>query len=97
MDVERTIQFLLQHAASTDERLDRLENVVARLGGTVDSLASSVQTLTGLVGKVAQGELRILERRRELQEQTDERLNALIRIADSMIRREPPPGGGAPN
>lgn len=48
MDAERTIQFLLQTAAQHDERLTRLE--------------ASVNALSDLVGRLAQAEIKLVEK-----------------------------------
>ena len=53
MDVEKTIEFLLNNQAKHDERLTRLETVVGTLAGSVGSLAQSVGSLAGSLGSLA--------------------------------------------
>ncbi len=93
MDVEKTMQFILETqahleavAAQHDERLSRLE--------------ASVATVTDLVGRLAQAEIRLVERMDRLaqemerlgksQTHADQRLDALIDIVDKLTRRNGP-------
>jgi len=77
-------------AAQHDERLTRLEN-------SVEQLEASVATVTDLVGRVAQAEIRLVEKMERLasshadlaesQAHTDRRLDALIDVVDKLVRR----------
>lgn len=94
MDVESTMQFILETqarlqatASQHDERLARLETSLARL-------ETSVSTVTDLVGRLAQAEIRLVERMDRLAESqahTDQRLDILIDVVDKLVRRDGSP------
>jgi chromosome segregation ATPase len=109
MDIEKTMQFILEvqarleaSAQAHDERLARLEasaqghdERLAKLESSVVRLESSVSTVTDLVGRLAQAEIRLTERMdagfqelRELQANTEYKLNALIEAVDKLVRRD---------
>ncbi len=94
MDIEKTMQFILDTqahleavAAQHDERLTRLE--------------ASVASVTDLVGRLAQAELRLVERMNDLakrvddlavsQAHSDQRLDALVNVVDKLVRRNGSP------
>jgi len=81
-------QARLQATASQhDERLARLETSLARL-------ETSVSTVTDLVGRLAQAEIRLVERMDRLAESqahTDQRLDILIDVVDKLVRRDGSP------
>lgn len=97
MDVERTIQFILDALARLeavsgqhDERLTRIESSVADLSVQVADLGAQVAGVTDLVGRLAQAELRLVERMdalAEAQAHTDRRLDALINVVDRLSRQ----------
>jgi methyl-accepting chemotaxis protein len=89
MDVERTIEFILdveaKHAAAIqrhDEMLRQLIEVNLSLTGHLEDLAAHVDRLDARVDKLAAR----MEEIANAQAQTDQRLNALIDIVDKMIR-----------
>jgi uncharacterized coiled-coil protein SlyX len=94
MDIDKTMQFILDTqarleatASQHDERLARLETSLARL-------ETSVSTLTDLVGHLAQAEIRLVERMDRLAESqahTDQRLNILIDVVDKLVHRNGSP------
>jgi len=101
MDIEKTMRFILDtqarleaSVAEHDERLSRLEDSVTRL-------EASVETVTGLVGRLAQAEISLVEKMDRLAEShadlansqthTDQRLDALIDIVDRLFPRNEPP------
>jgi septal ring factor EnvC (AmiA/AmiB activator) len=95
MDIEKTMQFILDTqarleatASQHDERLTKLETSLARL-------ETSVSTVTDLVGRLAQAEIRLVERMDRLAESqahTDQRLGVLIDVVDKLVRRNGSPG-----
>jgi hypothetical protein len=104
MDIERTMEFVLEQQAQFSVNLANLTGVVNRLMGGVENV---VQTVQGLASSVEQlrsnsaeshrrfeqvrdrheAEIAALRRQQiEFERRTDERLDALIRIVDGMIR-----------
>lgn len=101
VDIERTMQFILDtqarlegSVAQHDERISKLEVSLTRLEGSVARLEGSVATVTDLVGRLAQAETRLVERMDRLTESqthTDQRLDALIDVVDKLVRRNGSP------
>ena len=118
MDVEQTIEFLLQHQARMaaenelfhahqaevraehEKHFEKLEVSQLELSGSLGQISKRIDSLAGLlsdsvenqerVGKAnREQEARYKEERQELHKQMDERLNALIQIADEIIRQRP--------
>jgi methyl-accepting chemotaxis protein len=105
MDVEKTIEFLLNNQAKHDERLSRLETVVGTLAGSVGSLAGSLGSLAGSVDKLADNIERLDEAMVTLAEsgvQTNRRIDQLGMRVDQLVsamgammqRPSPPPNVG---
>lgn len=98
MDVERTMQFILDALArleavsgAHEERLTRLESGLDSLRQQMANLGTQVAVITDLVGRLAQAELRLVARMdalAESQAHTDRRLDALINIVDQRLRPE---------
>ncbi len=95
MDVEKTMQFILDTQA-------RLEASVGEHNERLAKIEASLATLADLVGRLAQAEIRLVEKMNHLaasqadlaesQKHTDQRLDALIDFADRFMRRnEAPP------
>jgi len=95
MDIEKTMQFILDTQA-------RLETSVGEHNERLAKIEASVATLADLVGRLAQAELRLVEKMDRLAEShadlansqthTDQRLDALIAIVDRLVpRNERPP------
>jgi hypothetical protein len=87
MDIEETVEFILGVQARLEASVQKHDEQIATLG-------SSVATLTDLVGRLAQAEIRLTERMaagfqelRELQANTEYKLNALIDTVDRLVRR----------
>jgi uncharacterized coiled-coil protein SlyX len=101
MDIEQTMQFILDAqarlqatASQHDERLAKLETSLAGLATSLAGLESSVGTLTDLVGRLAQAEIRLVERMDRLAESqahTDQRLDILIDVVDKLVHRNGSP------
>ncbi len=88
-EIERTIEFILRHEAQISARIDRLSS-------TVERHDAEISQLTDLVGRVAQAEIRLVERMDALaasQKDTDERLNTLIVTVERYIASH---DGGSP-
>ena len=101
MDIEKTMQFILEVQARLeasvqghDERLARLEAAAQEHEERFAKLESSMATVTDLVGRVAEAEIRLTERMatgyqelRALHADTEYKLNALIDTVDKLVRR----------
>ena len=88
MDIEKTVEFILGVQAMLEASVQKHDEQIATLG-------SSVAALTDLVGRIAQAEIRLVERPeagfqelRELQANTEYKLNALIDAVDKLVRRD---------
>jgi hypothetical protein len=91
MDVEKTMQFILETQA-------RLEASASLREERITKPENSVYTLTDLVGRLAQAEIRLVEKMDQLavrmdqlaeaQAHTEQRVDALINAVDALIRRE---------
>ena len=94
MDIEKTMEFILSVQA-------RLEASAQGHEERLKKLESSVATVTDLVGRVAQAEIRLVERMegmgqrmeagfkelRSLHADTEYKLNALIAAVDKLVGR----------
>jgi hypothetical protein len=94
MDIEKTMEFILSVQA-------RLEASVQQHDERIAELKASVATVTDLVGRLAQTEIRLVERieaatgamttgfqeLRGLHANTESKLNALIDTVDKLVRR----------
>jgi uncharacterized protein YoxC len=87
MDMEQTVEFILSAQA-------KLEASVQKHDEQISELRSSVATLSDLVGRLAQAEIRLVERMtsgfqevKEIQAHTEFKLNALIETVDKLIRK----------
>ncbi len=97
MDVERTIEFILdveaKHAAAIqrhDEMLRQLIEVNLSLTGHLEELATHAEGLDARVDRLDARVDKLAARMEELAESqahTDQRLNVLIDIVDKIIRR----------
>jgi archaellum component FlaC len=67
-------------------RLDRIEENLEKLVGIVERLADHVHLVDESLAHLAQSQLKLAE----AQNQTEERLNALIAVVDDIVRRRPP-------
>ncbi len=88
MDIEKTMEFILAVQARLETSAQGHEERIAKL-------ESSVATVTDLVGRLAQAEIRLVERMdagfqelRELHADTQYKLNALIETVDKLVRRD---------
>jgi seryl-tRNA synthetase len=94
-EIERTIQFILQHEAEVFARIDRLSSTSERHELAIEHHDRGISQLTDLVGRLAQAEIHLVERMDALAErmnsmaaahnETDERLNALIVTVERYI------------
>ncbi len=69
MDIEKAIQFILEHEArhaaaiqKHDEAMAKLEGLIGKHDERLTRLEASVSTVTDLVGRLAQAEIRLVER-----------------------------------
>jgi chromosome segregation ATPase len=94
-EIERIIQFTLQHEAQVFARIDRLSETSERHETAIERHDNQISQLTDLVGRLAQAEVRLVERMDALAERMDamaaghretgERLNALIVTVERYI------------
>ncbi|HEX5483135.1 MAG TPA: hypothetical protein VFZ08_10985 [Terriglobia bacterium] len=90
MDIERTMQFILDMQAKHSAAVQRHDEEIARNSEQIAELGRKIDTVTDLVGRLAQAEIRLVERMDELagaQAHSDQRLDALIDVVDKLIRR----------
>ena len=79
-EIERTIQFILQHEAQVFARIDRLSEASERHEKAIERHDNQISQLTDLVGRLAQAEIRLVERMDTLAQRMDtlaERMDAL--------------------
>jgi hypothetical protein len=90
MDVEKTIEFLLNNQAKHDERLTRLETVVGSLAGSVDKLADNLERLDEAMVTLAESGVQTNRRI----DQLGMRVDQLVSAVGMMIERQSPPNFG---
>ena len=93
MDVERTIEFLLNNQAKHDERLTRLETVVGSIAGSVQSLAGSVEKLADNVERLDGAMVMLAEsgvQSNRLIDQLGMRVDQLVSAMGTIVRQQPP-------
>lgn len=90
MDIERTLEFIVQHQARFAVELDQLKDRHKELSDSVDALKVVVQSqqvhisqIISLTETLARSQTALTESQRH----TDERLNALIKVVDDLVRR----------
>ena len=96
MDIEKTIQFLVENAAAHDIRLDRLERAVLGLTEHQGFLQSSLEQTQSLVLET-QKQLLAMEQQflqtqkslHELGEKTDQRIASLVGAIAKLAERGP--------
>ena len=94
MDIEKTMQFILDTQARLEAVAGQHEERLTRLEMNLTRLEAQVAGVTDLVGRLAQAELRLVERMNELtvsQAHTDQRLDILVDIVDKLVRRNGSP------
>jgi predicted nucleic acid-binding Zn-ribbon protein len=108
MDIEKTMQFILDMQAKHEawlqkheEAMKTHEEAISRIDAALEAgaarsakLESSVATVTDLVGRLAQTEIRLADRMesgfrnlRDAQAASEYKLNALIETVDKLARR----------
>ncbi len=90
MDVEKTIEFILDHQAQAEGRMERLERTVSQTNRTVNQLVRYGVSLRSDVRRHDRAIIRLdkaMARLAEVHAETDEKLNALIDLVDKTIRR----------
>ncbi|HEV2426457.1 MAG TPA: hypothetical protein VGZ29_16650 [Terriglobia bacterium] len=94
MDIEKTMQFILETQARLEAVAGQHEERLTRIETAVSDLATQVAGVTDLVGRLAQAELRLVERMDQLaasQAHTDQRLDILVDVVDKLMRRKGSP------
>ena len=91
---ERGLEHLLatqaKHEASAETRFQRAEERFQRAEARMDTLNEALTRLVGVVDHLAEAQRVDGEETDRRFRDTDERLNALIKTVDEMIRRRPP-------
>jgi len=101
MDVEKTMEFILAVQARIEAAAEKQSEQIAAHEERLARLESSIATVTDLVGRLAQAEIRLVDRidaaatatatgfrdLRELHADTESKLNALIATVDKLVRR----------
>jgi archaellum component FlaC len=102
MDIEKTMEFILSVQARLEASVQDHHERIAKHDEQIAKLESSIASLTDLVGRLAQAEIRLAERTermmegmtagfqeiRELQANTEYKLNALIDTVEKLVRRD---------
>ena len=109
MDLEKTMEFIVENLAHTSARLgevsvklNKLAEVQVLQAQVLDSHEDRLNRITDVLGQIAEmqrateEELKAfaqetreaIQEREEAGRHTDERLNALIKIVDDLIRRD---------
>jgi len=94
MDIEQTMQFILDTQARVEATASQHDERLAKLETSLGRLETSVSALTDLVARLAQAEIRLVERMDRLAESqahTDQRLDILIGVVDKLVRRNGSP------
>jgi len=97
MDVEKTIEFLLNNQAKHDERLTRPETVVGTLAGRVGSLAGSVDKLAGNIERLDEAMVTLTESGVQTNRRIDQLgmcVDQLVSAMGVMMQRQSPPNLG---
>jgi methyl-accepting chemotaxis protein len=97
MDVEKTIEFLLNNQAKHDERLTRLETVVGTLAGSVSSLTGSVDKLADNLERLDEAMVTLAESGVQTNRRIDQlgmRVDQLVSAMGAMMQQSPPPNIG---
>jgi hypothetical protein len=94
MDVEKTMQFILDVQARLEASAAAHDDRLAKIETSIQKHDEQIATVTGLVGRVAQAQIHMAERMaagfqelRELHADTGYKLNALIETVDKLVRR----------
>ena len=90
MDVERTIEFLMDHQAQAEVRMERLERAVSQTNRSLNQLVRYGVSLRSDVRRHDEAIIRLdkaMAHLAEVHAETDGRLNALIDLVDKTIRR----------
>jgi hypothetical protein len=97
MDVEKTIEFIMEHQAQAEVRMERLERAISQTNSVVNqlvrygvSLRSDVRRLDKAMARLAEVHAETDEKLNALVEvhaETDGKLNVLIDLVDKTIRR----------
>jgi len=90
MDVERTIEFLMDHQAQAEVRMERLERAVSQTNRSLNQLVRYGVSLRGDVRRHDEAIIRLdkaMAHLAEVHAETDGKLNALIDLVDKTIRR----------
>jgi len=100
MDVEKTIQFILDIQAKLEASAQGHDERLAKLEAALQEHDARIASVTDLVGRLAQAETRLVERMegigqhmeagfqelRELHADTESKLNTLIVTVDRLVR-----------
>ncbi len=91
MNVEQTIQFILEHQAQHAVEIQELREQVKALTGSIMTIVQVQNGQQGMIGSLIAAMNELADNQKALQEgqrTTRENLNALIKIVDELIRRD---------
>ena len=102
MDIEKTMEFILSVQAKLEASVHEHDERLLRIEASIQKHDEHIATVTDLVGRLAQVEIRLAERTegladrmevgfqelRELHADTQYKLNALIETVDKLVRRD---------
>jgi predicted nucleic acid-binding Zn-ribbon protein len=94
MDVEKTIQFLIEQAAAHDARLATIERAVLVLIEGQTQLQASLRETQESVKKTQESVAETQKAIRALSEKTDERFGAMASAIAKLVERIPNPVNG---
>lgn len=101
MDVERTMQFILEMQARHEAAIQKHDEQIAQNASQIAQNSAQIAGVTDLIGRLAAAEIRLVERidrlavkinemrdaQRDAQAATDYKLNALIETVDKLVHR----------
>ena len=98
MDVDKTMQFILEQQAKQEASLQQTDELLLKVGAIQLQQAEILSQHDSQIGQLIQSQRRTDETVKDLAEavkglaeqgrHTDERLNALIKVVDDLIRRD---------
>ncbi len=86
MDVEQTIQFMVENQARFDARLEETREMIGRLAGVVSELAAAQQRGVDRLTEESQRAQQAEQMLRDNVNQTSADVRALVRLFDQFMR-----------
>jgi chromosome segregation ATPase len=86
MDIERTMQFIVEQQAHLTASTQKHDEQIAALTASVQKHDEHIGTLTNLLGRLAQAEIRLVERMEKVESDQQEMRTAMTRLFERMDR-----------